>query len=161
MIATDELTPDMKGLRQALGLRLIAMARAAAPAWQAETSRERGGPTVGTNEDNVLHDQDPPERPLTMQDIARASGVSQSTVSRVLNDDPAVKPQTRDSVLATITALKQICNHPAQLLKDADFRLPVDTYLGARFRDAGLVTITGSRVTSPMNSAVNRLAGRA
>jgi amidase len=26
-------------------------------------------------------------------------------------------------------------------LKDADFRLPVDTYLGARFRDAGFVTI--------------------
>jgi amidase len=28
-----------------------------------------------------------------------------------------------------------------QALKDADFRLPVDTYLGARFRDAGFVTI--------------------
>src|SRR6476469_9579061 len=26
-------------------------------------------------------------------------------------------------------------------LKDADFRLPMDTYLGARFRDAGFVTI--------------------
>jgi amidase len=28
-----------------------------------------------------------------------------------------------------------------QVLKDADFRLPMDTYLGARFRDAGFVTI--------------------
>jgi amidase len=28
-----------------------------------------------------------------------------------------------------------------QVLKDEDFRLPVDTYLGARFRDAGFVTI--------------------
>jgi amidase len=28
-----------------------------------------------------------------------------------------------------------------QLLKDADFRAPFDTYLGQRFRDAGLVTI--------------------
>ena len=28
-----------------------------------------------------------------------------------------------------------------RLLKDAGFRAPVDTYLGARFRDAGLVTI--------------------
>jgi amidase len=28
-----------------------------------------------------------------------------------------------------------------QALKDADFRLPVDTYLGVRFRDAGFVTI--------------------
>ena len=28
-----------------------------------------------------------------------------------------------------------------QVLKDADFRCPVDTYLGIRFRDAGFVTI--------------------
>ena len=28
-----------------------------------------------------------------------------------------------------------------QALKDADFRLPMDTFLGARFRDAGFVTI--------------------
>lgn len=28
-----------------------------------------------------------------------------------------------------------------QALKDAEFRLPIDTYLGARFRDAGFVTI--------------------
>lgn len=42
---------------------------------------------------------------ITIYDVARAAGVGTTTVSRVLNDDPAVKPQTRDSVLATITAL--------------------------------------------------------
>jgi len=46
-----------------------------------------------------------PLKKITIYDVARAAGVGTTTVSRVLNDDPAVKPQTRDSVLATITAL--------------------------------------------------------
>ena len=33
-----------------------------------------------------------------------------------------------------------------QALKDVDFRLPMDTYLGARFRDAGFVTIGKTNV---------------
>ena len=33
-----------------------------------------------------------------------------------------------------------------QALKEADFRLPVDTLLGARFRDAGFVTIGKTNV---------------
>ncbi len=36
--------------------------------------------------------------PLTLEDIARMSGVSRSTVSRVLNGDPNVKDQTRTKV---------------------------------------------------------------
>jgi DNA-binding LacI/PurR family transcriptional regulator len=42
-----------------------------------------------------------PTRPVTMQDIARAAGVSQSTVSRVLNDAPTSVPiaaETRERV---------------------------------------------------------------
>jgi len=46
-----------------------------------------------------------PPKKITIYDVARAAGVGTTTVSRVLNNDPAVKPQTRDSVLATITAL--------------------------------------------------------
>ena len=39
---------------------------------------------------------------LTILDIARLSGVGKSTVSRVLNQDPNVNPQTRDRVEAVI-----------------------------------------------------------
>lgn len=38
------------------------------------------------------------EKKLTILDIARLSGVGKSTVSRVLNQDPKVKPQTRELV---------------------------------------------------------------
>lgn len=38
------------------------------------------------------------EKKLTILDIARLSGVGKSTVSRVLNQDPKVKPQTRERV---------------------------------------------------------------
>ncbi|MGL5813001.1 trehalose operon repressor TreR [Aeromonas sp.] len=38
------------------------------------------------------------EKKLTILDIARLSGVGKSTVSRVLNQDPKVKPQTREKV---------------------------------------------------------------
>jgi LacI family transcriptional regulator len=40
--------------------------------------------------------------PLTLEDIARKSGVSRSTVSRVINGDEKVKPDTRDKVMAII-----------------------------------------------------------
>jgi LacI family transcriptional regulator len=40
--------------------------------------------------------------PLTLEDIARMSGVSRSTVSRVINDDPNVKERTRQKVLEII-----------------------------------------------------------
>ena len=39
---------------------------------------------------------------LTILDIAKLSGVGKSTVSRVLNQDPNVNPQTRDRVEAVI-----------------------------------------------------------
>lgn len=41
---------------------------------------------------------------LTSKDIARIAGVSQTTVSRVLQGLPSVKPQTRAEVLAVIAA---------------------------------------------------------
>jgi len=40
--------------------------------------------------------------PLTLEDIARLSGVSRSTVSRVINADPNVKDETREKVLKVI-----------------------------------------------------------
>ncbi|MFC9290236.1 LacI family DNA-binding transcriptional regulator, partial [Streptomyces sp. NPDC057052] len=38
-------------------------------------------------------------RPV-MADVAHLAGVSKQTVSRVLNDHPAVRPETREAVLA-------------------------------------------------------------
>lgn len=43
--------------------------------------------------------------PLTLDDIARLSGVSRSTVSRVINADPNVKERTRDKVQEVIQSL--------------------------------------------------------
>ena len=40
--------------------------------------------------------------PLTLEDIAKASGVSRSTVSRVINGDDRVRPETREKVTEVI-----------------------------------------------------------
>jgi DNA-binding LacI/PurR family transcriptional regulator len=40
-----------------------------------------------------------------MHDVARAAGVSHQTVSRVLNDHPSVRPETRERVQAAIAQL--------------------------------------------------------
>lgn len=39
---------------------------------------------------------------VTIRDVAKKAGVSTATVSRVLNNSPAVRPETRDKVLAVI-----------------------------------------------------------
>ena len=43
--------------------------------------------------------------PLTLEDIARLSGVSRSTVSRVINGNPNVKEDTRDKVMEIIQSI--------------------------------------------------------
>ena len=44
-------------------------------------------------------------RKPTIDDVARHSGVGRTTVSRVLNDGPNVRPEVRDRVLASVAAL--------------------------------------------------------
>lgn len=44
-------------------------------------------------------------RPPGMHDVARVAGVSHQTVSRVLNDHPSVRPETRERVQAAISQL--------------------------------------------------------
>ena len=44
-------------------------------------------------------------RPAVMHDVARLAGVSHQTVSRVLNQHPNVRPETRDRVLEAIRQL--------------------------------------------------------
>jgi DNA-binding LacI/PurR family transcriptional regulator len=55
-------------------------------------------------------------RPPVMADVARLAGVSHQTVSRVLNDHPNVRPQTRDRVLAVISQLAYRPNAAARTL---------------------------------------------
>jgi len=55
-------------------------------------------------------------RQPVMADVARIAGVSHQTVSRVLNDSPHVKEQTRDRVLAAIRELDYRPNSAARAL---------------------------------------------
>jgi DNA-binding LacI/PurR family transcriptional regulator len=79
----------------------------------------------------------PPEplqrRPATMKDIAKAAGVAQSTVSRVLNDTPLLVPisrETRERVLAAAAELSYRPNPHARGLRGAPTML-----IGAIVRD--------------------------
>ncbi len=51
-----------------------------------------------------------------MSDVAAIAGVSHQTVSRVLNDHPAVRPETRERVLAAISTLGYRRNSAARAL---------------------------------------------
>lgn len=55
-------------------------------------------------------------RRVTMRDVAARVGVSHQTVSRVVNDDPAVAPETRERVMAAIQALNYQPNLAARAL---------------------------------------------
>jgi DNA-binding LacI/PurR family transcriptional regulator len=72
-------------------------------------------------------------RPATMKDIAKAAGVAQSTVSRILNDTPLRVPisrETRERVLAAAAELRYRPNPHARGLRGAPTML-----LGAIVRD--------------------------
>lgn len=58
-------------------------------------------------------------RPVTLDDIALAVGVSTKTVSRVVNDDARVSPQTRQSVTEAINRLGYVPNLAARSLATA------------------------------------------
>ena len=58
----------------------------------------------------------PTDRPPAMMDVAALAGVSHQTVSRVLNDHPSVRPQTRERVLDAIATLGYRRNSAARAL---------------------------------------------
>lgn len=55
-------------------------------------------------------------RAPAMADVAKVAGVSHQTVSRVLNEHPSVRPETRDRVLAAIEELGYRRNSAARAL---------------------------------------------
>jgi DNA-binding LacI/PurR family transcriptional regulator len=57
-----------------------------------------------------------PTRAPNIRDVARAAGVSYQTVSRVLNDSPSLRPETRQRVLEAIDELGYRPNQAARAL---------------------------------------------
>jgi len=55
-------------------------------------------------------------RPPTLEDVARAAGVSTATVSRTLNRPAAVRPALRDHVLAAVRQLGYVANAGARAM---------------------------------------------
>ncbi|MFE5409362.1 LacI family DNA-binding transcriptional regulator [Microbacterium sp. NPDC056569] len=55
-------------------------------------------------------------RRIGVRDVARAAGVSTQTVSRVINDHPNIRPETRDRVLQAIGDLGYRVNNAARTL---------------------------------------------
>lgn len=52
----------------------------------------------------------------TIEEIAKKAGVSRSTVSRVINDDPNVKEQTRERVMKVVTSNNYVPSRAARKL---------------------------------------------
>ena len=54
---------------------------------------------------------------VTVKDVAKNAGVSTATVSRVLNDDPGIRPETRERVVQSIKLTGYRINKAARSLK--------------------------------------------
>ncbi|MEV1080222.1 LacI family DNA-binding transcriptional regulator [Streptomyces sp. NPDC050211] len=79
-------------------------------------------------------------RPV-MDDVARLAGVSKQTVSRVLNDNPAVRPETREAVRAAMRALGYRPSRSARSLASGRTRmLGVISFDAARYGPASILT---------------------
>lgn len=63
--------------------------------------------------------QNPESRAPGVREVAAAAGVSRQTVSRVLNDSPRVRPETRERVLAAMAELRFRPNRAARMLTTA------------------------------------------
>lgn len=84
------------------------------------------------------------QRPLNTRDIARLAGVSQATVSRVLQDHPAVSPDTRSRVRAALDQVGYRPNAAARALK---------------MRRTGSVGVVVGRITNPLYPALLEIFG--
>ncbi|GAA4791428.1 LacI family DNA-binding transcriptional regulator [Streptomyces ziwulingensis] len=79
-------------------------------------------------------------RPV-MDDVARRAGVSKQTVSRVLNDHPAVRPETREAVREAMRVLGYRPSRSARSLASGRTRmLGVLSFDAARYGPAAMLT---------------------
>lgn len=77
------------------------------------------------------------ETGLTSKDIAKIAGVSQSTVSRVLTNDPRVRAETRERVLRVLAEKKYEPNLAARMMRTGH---------------TGVVGVVIARMTNPFHS---------
>ncbi|ELS58724.1 putative ChaR3 protein [Streptomyces viridochromogenes Tue57] len=76
-----------------------------------------------------------------MDDVARLAGVSKQTVSRVLNDHPSVRAETRETVLAAMRTLGYRPSRSARSLASGRTRmLGVISFDAARYGPAAILT---------------------
>lgn len=75
-----------------------------------------------------------------MREVAAAAGVSRQTVSRVLNDHPSIRPDTRERVLAAMADLNFRPNRAARMLTTA------------RSRTIGVLAASASSLFGPASS---------
>lgn len=69
---------------------------------------------------------------VTIVDVAREAGVSYATVSRVLNDEPYVKPETRKRVMTALHEMGYVANRQARSLRTGRSEM-----IGLLVRDLG------------------------
>lgn len=96
--------------------------------------------------------QTPPSRAAGVRDVARLAGVSTQTVSRVINDHPNIRPETRRRVREAMAALDYRVNNAARTLGTASTRT-----LGVIASDA---TLYGPTVGIAALAEAAREAGR-
>ncbi|PJJ71059.1 DNA-binding LacI/PurR family transcriptional regulator [Diaminobutyricimonas aerilata] len=119
-----------------------------------------------------------PARSLNIRDIAKLAGVSYQTVSRVLNDSPSIRPETRQRVLDVIEQTGFRPNQAARALvtsktgtigvlvasQDASYGIQTMTYaVEAAAREAGYrVSITScASDDASVHEALDRLVQQA
>ena len=86
-----------------------------------------------------------------MDDVARLAGVSKQTVSRVLNDNPAVRAETRESVLEAMRSLGYRPSRSARSLASGRTRmLGVISFDAARYGPASTLTAINTPPRRPV-----------
>ena len=54
---------------------------------------------------------------MTIKDIAKLCGVGTSTVSRAMNDEPGINPETKERILKVVKEFHYVPNNSARNLK--------------------------------------------
>src|ERR1700727_1246463 len=112
--AQDELTAARRRARS--GHTIEQQAERPAESGRVEAAEPRAAGRDGGRRRYVALPDRGRSRPPVMTDVAQLAGVSHQTVSRVLNDHPNVRPQTRELVLAAISELGYRPNAAARTL---------------------------------------------